>query len=152
MIARRFRATLEGAQDSAATYVLVPPSVMKVFKGRTRVPVRAAVNGIAWRTTIANMGAGPMVGVTAATRQAAGIERGDRITLSIELDTEERRANVPADFSTAMTGAQRAAYDAMSYSHRREYVQWIEAAKKPGTRLRRIEKACAKLDEGSRGK
>jgi uncharacterized protein YdeI (YjbR/CyaY-like superfamily) len=123
---------------------------MTVFGGRTRVPVRATVNGVTWRTTIANMGAGPMIGVTAATRKAAGIERGDGVTVSIELDTQERTVDLPADFSKALNKAQRAAYDAMSYTHRKEYVQWIEGAKKPETRLRRIEQARAKLSQGKR--
>jgi hypothetical protein len=120
---------------------------MKLFGGRVRVPVRAGVKGIVWRTTIADMGWGPMIGVTAATRKAAGIERGDRITLSIELDSERRTVDVPRDFAKAMSRPQRSAFDAMSFTHRKECVQGIEAAKRPETRLRRIEKALTKLDE-----
>jgi hypothetical protein len=126
---------------------------MKLFGGRIRVPVRATINGITWRTTIADMGAGPMIGVTAKTREAAGIKRGDRVSVSIALDTAERSVEVPADFAKAMTKAQRAAYDAMSYTHRKEYAAWIQEAKKPETRLRRIERACAQLDaRGGRAK
>lgn len=122
---------------------------MKHFEGRIRVPVRATINGVTWRTTIADMGAGPMIGVAAAIRNAAGIERGDRVTIAIEEDKEERTVTVPRDFAKAMSKSQRKAYDSMSYSHRKEYVQWIEAAKKPETRTRRIAKALAKLDECS---
>jgi hypothetical protein len=145
MSKQTFRAKLEGTTTSAGTYVLVPADVMDSFGGRVRVPVRVTVNGVTWRTTIADMGNGPMVGVTAATRMAAGIDRGDRVTLTIALDTEERTVDVPADFARAMTKIQRKAYDAMSYTHRKEYVQWIEDAKRPETRLRRIEQACAQL-------
>jgi hypothetical protein len=53
-MAHTFRAKLEGSPNSAATYVLVPPTVMKLFKGRIRVPVRVTMNGIVWRTTIAS--------------------------------------------------------------------------------------------------
>lgn len=142
-----FRAELEGSTRSSGTYVCIPISVMKRFGGRIRVPVRATINGVTWRTTITNMGAGPMIGVTAATRKAADIECGDRVTVSIEEDTAERTVDVPADFGKAMTKAQRNAYDSMAYTHRKEYVQWIEAAKKMETRLRRIKLACTKLDE-----
>jgi hypothetical protein len=144
-MAARFRVTLEGSEDSAATYALVPADVMHAFEGRTRVPVRATINGVTWRTTICNMGAGPMVGVTAAVRKNAGIKRGDHILLEIERDTEERTVGLPPDFAKALRASERRAFDAMSYSHRKEYVQWIEAAKKPETRLRRIEKAREKL-------
>jgi hypothetical protein len=143
----RFRTKLEGSGDSTATYALVPATAMRAFEGRTRVPVRVTVNGVTWRTTICNMGDGPMIGVTAAVRKAAGIERGQRITLDVERDTEVRTVDVPADFAKAMRAAERRAFDAMSYSHRKEYVQWIEAAKKSETRLRRIEKAREKLRE-----
>jgi hypothetical protein len=146
-----FRARLEGWPGSAATGVLVPVRVMKLFGGRIRVPVRATINGVTWRTTIADMGVGPMIGVTAKTREAAGIKRGDLVGVSIVLDTDERIVAVPSDFAKAMTKLQRRAYDAMSYTHRKEYVQWIEGAKKTETRLRRISQACDKLDERAKG-
>jgi len=49
----------------------------------------------------------------------------------------------PHDFLAALrarVGAEQA-FDALSPSHRKEYVTWIEGAKKPETRARRIEKA-----------
>jgi uncharacterized protein YdeI (YjbR/CyaY-like superfamily) len=58
-----------------------------------------------------------------------------------------RTVEIPADFAKAMHASERRAFDAMPYSHRKEYVVWIEAAKKPQTRLRRIEKACSALRE-----
>jgi Domain of unknown function (DUF1905)/Bacteriocin-protection, YdeI or OmpD-Associated len=142
-----FKAELRGSTTSSGTYVAIPPRVMKHFGGRVRVPVRATINGVTWRTTIAEMGGGPMIGVAAATRKAAGVERGDRITVGIEEDREERTVAIPVDFAKAMNKAQRRAYDTMSYTYRKEYVQWIEAAKKPETRTRRIAKALGKLDE-----
>ena len=151
-MAHAFEATLDGVPKISGTYVTVPPRVMKIFGGRVRVPVRATINDVTWRTTIANMGAGPMIGVTAATRKAAGIERGDRITIAIEEDKAERTVEVPADFAKEMNESQRRAYDAMSYTHRKEYVQWIDAAKKPETRARRIALACSKLTERARQK
>jgi Bacteriocin-protection, YdeI or OmpD-Associated/Domain of unknown function (DUF1905) len=148
-VEKTFRARLEGRPDSAGTYVLVPQHVMELFGGKVRVPLYVTINGVRWRTTIADMGAGPMIGVAGKTRDAAGIKRGDRVSVSIRPDTQERTVSVPADFTKAMTKTQRAAYDAMSYTHRKEYVQWIEAAKKPETRLRRIQRACAQLGERS---
>jgi uncharacterized protein YdeI (YjbR/CyaY-like superfamily) len=56
---------------------------------------------------------------------------------------------VPEFFAKAMTEAERKAFDSMSYSHRKEYVDWIAAAKKIETRDRRVEKAREKLRERS---
>lgn len=146
-MAAKFKARLEGSDGSSATYVLVPSNVMKRFGGRIRVPVNATIEGTAWRTTICNMGAGPMIGVTAATRRAAGIERGNTVTMTLEEDTAERSVDLPPDLARSLTELQRRTYDAMSYSHRKEYVQWIEGAKRPETRSRRIASTRAKLDQ-----
>jgi hypothetical protein len=144
---KEFRALLQGSPDSSATYVLVPPDVMKTFGGKVRVPVRVTINGAEHRTTVCNMGMGPMIGVPAALRRAAGVERGKRVTLALETDAEERTVTLPKDFSKAMSVAERRAYDHMSYTHRKEYVVWIEDAKKLETRARRIELARTKLRE-----
>jgi len=146
-VIKEFRALLHGSPDSSATYVLVPATVMKTFGGKVRVPVRVTINGAQHRTTICNMGMGPMIGVPAALRKAAGVERGKRITVALETDAEERTVAVPRDFAKAMNATERRAYDKMSYSHRKEYVMWIEDAKKLETRARRIELARTKLRE-----
>lgn len=55
----------------------------------------------------------------------------------------------PADLRKALhrRAGLTASWDAMSYSHRREYVSWIEEAKKPETRERRIAKTVEALAE-----
>ena len=146
-VAYEFRALLQGVEDSSATFVLVPAWVMREFGGRIRVPVRITVNGVEHRTTICDMGTGPAIGIPAAMRSAAGIGRGDRIAVALEVDQEERTVDLPLDFAKAMTPAERRVYDALAYSHRKEYVLWIEDAKRPETRLRRIEQARVKLRE-----
>jgi Bacteriocin-protection, YdeI or OmpD-Associated len=54
---------------------------------------------------------------------------------------------VPADFAAALAAVPgaRARFDAMSVSHRREYVESIEEAKRPETRARRIEAMVQKI-------
>lgn len=146
-VAYEFRALLQGVEASSATFVLVPARVMQEFGGRIRVPVRITVNGAEHRTTICDMGTGPAIGIPAAMRSAAGIRRGDRIAVTLDVDKEERTVDLPRDFAKAMTAAERRIYDALAYSHRKEYVLWIEDAKRPETRLRRIEQARLKLRE-----
>jgi antitoxin component of MazEF toxin-antitoxin module len=133
--------------DSSGAFVRVPGEILKALGGRARIPIRMKLNGVEHRTSIANMGLGPMIGIPAAVRKLAGVERGDPITLSVNVDSEERTVDLPSDFAKAMRAAERRAYDAMSYTHRKEYVQWIEAAKRPETRARRIALAREKLRE-----
>jgi bifunctional DNA-binding transcriptional regulator/antitoxin component of YhaV-PrlF toxin-antitoxin module len=150
-MARKFRDVLHGVDDSSATYVLVPASIMKTFAGRIRVPVRMTINGVEHRTTICDMGLGPALGVPGPVRKAAGIERGDRITVSVEEDRDERTVAVPADLRRAMAAAELKTFDGLAFSHRKEYVLWVEDAKKPETRARRIAQVCEKLRERRMG-
>jgi uncharacterized protein YdeI (YjbR/CyaY-like superfamily) len=44
----------------------------------------------------------------------------------------------------------RAAYDGLSFTYRKEWVRWVEEAKKPETRASRIEKTVAGLRAGKK--
>ena len=59
-------------------------------------------------------------------------------------------ATVPPDFAKALRGNTRAkaAFDAFSPSHKREYVEWITEAKSDETRRRRMATALEWLSEG----
>jgi len=136
-----FRAKLQPVDGVSSIFVRVPPKVMAAFAPRKRVPIAGTVNGYAFRTTIADMGGGPMIGFNATVRKGAAISAGQVVNVEVELDTEERTVAVPADLAAAMTNGDRALFDRLSYTHRREHVQAIEDAKKPETRARRIAKA-----------
>lgn len=57
---------------------------------------------------------------------------------------------MPADLGAALAqdDAARAAFEALPYSHRKEWVRWITEAKKPDTRTTRITKTVQSLREG----
>ena len=54
---------------------------------------------------------------------------------------------MPADLAAALDPDARAFLDSLSYTHRKEYVRWIEEAKRAETRQARIEKAAGMLAE-----
>lgn len=127
------------------TFVEVPEKAMREFGGRRRVPVLATIDGHAYRTTVCDMGNGPCIPVRRSVREAAGIAAGQRVTVTLVLAGEERTVAVPPFLTKALTKTERTAFDAMVYSHRKEYVDWAMAAKKPETRDRRVEKMREKL-------
>ena len=88
-----------------------------------------------------------LLGLSNANRQAAGVVTGDEVEVDVELDAEPPVVVEPADFAHALDAEPiaRAAYERLAYSHRREHVRAIESAKKPETRIRRIETALAML-------
>jgi uncharacterized protein YdeI (YjbR/CyaY-like superfamily) len=69
------------------------------------------------------------------------------VEVTLELDTEPRTVEVPDDLTAALAekpGA-REAFDALSYSIRKEHVRQVETAKAQETRERRIANIVAKL-------
>ena len=150
---KRFRVLLERHATSEATGIVIPFDVLKVFGTRARVPVRGTLNGYAFRGSLFPVGDGThyMV-VRKELREAAGVEGGQTIAVTLERDDEPRTVTPPADLARALRQNKdaRAAWDKLSYTHRREYAELIEGAKRPETRARRVEKALSQLAAGKK--
>ena len=152
MTAASFKATLSRPEaQGTATFIEVPLDVPAIF-GRPRPPVRVTINGHTYRSTIAVYGNRSYLPVNRGNRQAAGVEAGDTVTVEVALDTEARRVNVPEDLKAALEKDSAASdeFGTLSYSHQREYVVWIEAAKRTETRARRISQTLERLHRGQR--
>ena len=124
-----------------ATGIEIPFDVEAVF-GAKRVPVKTVINGEEYRGSIVRMGGKYMLGIPKVFREAAGISGGDHIVVTVEHDTDVRTVLVPKDLAEVLAANNLAdAFEAMSYTHRKEHVRAIEEAKAPETRIRRIQKA-----------
>jgi hypothetical protein len=145
----RFESTVE-LGGKTATGIPVPDDVVAALGESRRPAVTITVDGYTYRTTAVRMGGRFLVPLSAEHRDAAGVAAGDRITVDIALDTAPREVTLPADLDAAMDEPARAAYDALSFTHRKEWVRWVEEAKKPETRATRIEKTVASLREGKK--
>jgi Bacteriocin-protection, YdeI or OmpD-Associated/Domain of unknown function (DUF1905) len=147
MGAQRFEATLE--QHGSGTVVVVPFDLKEAF-GSGRPPVLATVNGHTFRTTLFTMGGRALLGLNREVREAAGVEAGQEVSVELERDYEPRTVEVPSDLAAALEAdpAVRETFDGLSYTHRKEYVRWIEEAKRAETRTRRVEKSVEMLREG----
>jgi uncharacterized protein YdeI (YjbR/CyaY-like superfamily) len=92
------------------------------------------------------MGGEKVIGLLKAIRTQLGKQPGDRVTVTLEPDRAERSVDVPDDLRAALDEAGLlAAFRALSYSHRREYVSWIEDAKMADTRARRVGQTIARI-------
>lgn len=143
------RILIQGTGETSAGMHLPDDVVGSLGKGK-KPPVKATINGYTWRSTVAVMGGEYWLGVSKENRRAAGVEAGQEVDLTLELDTEERILEVPADFSAALDAEPEARrfFDSLSYSNRRRFTYSIDDAKTPETRQRRIEKSVAQLREG----
>lgn len=75
---------------------------------------------------------------------------GDEVDVRVELATAPREVAVPEHLAAAFDEPVRSAFDAPAYSHRKEWVRWVEEAKKPETRTARIEKTVESLRAGKK--
>jgi hypothetical protein len=125
----------------------VPAEAIAALGAKKKPPVKVSLAGYTYRSTVAAYGEVFMLPLSAEHREAAGVKAGDQVEVTIELDLEPRTVDVPADLATALAekpGAT-AAFDALSYTMRKEYVRQVETAKAQETRDRRIAKIVASL-------
>ena len=117
----------------------IPFDLEETF-GRARPPVKVTIRGYSWRTTPGVYGGVGHVVVNRDVKAATGVDAPDRVRVEMELDTEPRTVRVPADLRAALRvdAAASTAFGKLTYTHRREYVEWVEEAKRPETRARRI--------------
>jgi uncharacterized protein YdeI (YjbR/CyaY-like superfamily) len=64
------------------------------------------------------------------------------------LETKDKTIDVPVDVTKQIKKAKVLTYlESLAFSHRKEYIQWIESAKKEETRTKRIHQAIEKLQD-----
>ena len=141
-----FTTKLKQAAGKNAVGIVVPPEHVAALGTSKRPAVKVTINGYTYRSTVAVMGGTFMVGVAAEHRAVAGVEGGDTVKVTLELDTEPRVTPVPPDLAKALAKAKlAAAFDAAAPSRRKEFVRSVEDAKTPETRERRIQKVIDAL-------
>lgn len=130
-----------------ATGFEVPAAVVDALGAGKRPKVRVTLNGHAYRSTVAAYNGVFMLPLSAENRRAAGVGAGERVDVTLDHDTEERTVAVPDDLRAALDArpGARSAFDALSFSRRRERAQAVLSAKRPETRERRIARIVDEL-------
>jgi hypothetical protein len=139
-----FEAVVES--EGPGAFVEVPLDVPAEL-GRKRAPVIVTVNGHTFRTTVAVYGGRYYLPLNRSVREASGISVGDAAVFAIESDDAPREVEVPKELADALAkdDAARSAFQALSYTHRREHAAYVSEAKKTETRVRRAQKTVEAL-------
>ena len=129
MATKRFTAELERVGKTSARFP-VPFDLRKAF-GRARPPVKVTIGAHTWRTT-------------------PGVDAGDRVHVAMELDTAPRTVQPPEDLRSALEAepGARAKFEELSFTHRREYAEWVAGAKRPETRTKRVAETVRRVRAG----
>jgi hypothetical protein len=135
------------------TFVTAPFSIEEEFGKRGRIAIVGKIDGQEFRGSfMPNGDGGHFIVVKKEIREAIGKEAGSTVRVEVVLDTQARVVDIPEEFATALAKKKKvkAAFEALSYSHRKEYVDWISSTKKSETRQRRIVTAMAMIAAGRR--
>ncbi|MGH1564304.1 YdeI/OmpD-associated family protein [Mumia sp. DW29H23] len=141
----KFRAEVEPPEPMKG--LEVPPEIVASLDGGARPRVTVTINGHTWSTRIAIMRGRNLIGLSNANRTAAGVSVGEQVEVEVARDDVPLTVEEPEDLATALAAdpAAQAAYDRLTVSQKRQHVRVIEAAKKPDTRARRVQKAIDDL-------
>lgn len=133
-------------QTGNNTGIPVPPDVIEALGGGKRPAVKITINGYKYQSTVGAMDGQSLIPFSAAHREASGLKGGDKVEVTLVLDTAPRTVEVPKDLAAALKKAGlQAAYDASAPSAKKEFVRQVESAKAADTRQRRIDKIVATL-------
>jgi len=148
----RFKGVLIATpRGGGGTLVPIPKDVAAQLGLKGMPKIKAVIAGTPYRGSLMPMGDGTYcLGVLKSIQEAARVGLGDTIEVLMELDTEPRTVEAPADLASALAKDERlaAAWEKLSFTNKKEMASSITDAKKPETRQRRLEAAVAKLKAG----
>jgi len=146
---------IKGNQNNGWTYIDVPAEISLHFHKPGKVFIRGKVNRAAFRTTFNKKGDGEgFFYVNQPLLKSIAKTAGDSVSVELSEDDEPRVVHIPGDLLEALSCSEKAkaTFDNFPYSHRKEIIAWIDDAKRPETRLKRIVKAIDMLENYTKRK
>ena len=150
-----FEGEIQKAGEINAAFVEFPFSVQELFGKKGQVRIQAVFDGkLEYRGSLTKMNSDcHILGLTQEIRKKLGKSFGDTVSVKLCEDKEERIVEIPEDVKILFNENLKAKelFDAMSYTHRKEYIRWIVEAKKPETRENRKVKMIEMILAGKKG-
>ena len=150
---RSFEARLEaGGEGDAWVLITIPFDVAAAFGSAGRVSVHGDINGVPFASSLYPRGDGAHhLMVNKTMQEAAQAGPGDIAVVHLAAGDGPEPALAP-DLAAALEDEPTvlARYAALTPAGRREYGGWIDSAKRPETRARRIAKTVESVAAGKR--
>lgn len=83
--------------------------------------------------------------VNKTMQKAIGATVGDEVAVELRIDRSLRTVTVPPELDAVLDDEARSTFEAMSYSHQKEYADWIAEGKREETRVRRAAQALERI-------
>jgi Domain of unknown function (DUF1905)/Bacteriocin-protection, YdeI or OmpD-Associated len=151
----QFKAVIKENGKMNAAFVEFPFSTEELFGKKGQVKIKAVFDGkVEYRGSLAKMKSDcHILGLTQEIRKQLGKTFGDEVFVSLTEDKEERVVEIAKDIVVLFNENPEAKilFEKMSYTHRKEYIRWIEEAKKTEIRENRKLKMIQMILEGKKG-
>ncbi len=147
-MAYQFKAKIVKDDNMDVFYIPLTIDVEKTF-GKKRFKAKIWYNDILYRGLIAKYAGGYFLMINKTIRAQLNKKEGDIVNVKIEEDLEERIVELPTvlvDFFNR-ENLLKSVFDKLSYTHQKEYVQWITSAKREETLQNRLIKLKEMLHE-----
>jgi acetyl-CoA carboxylase beta subunit len=132
-----------------AAFVEFPFEVEKLFGSKGQIKIKAIFdNKVEYRGSLAKMGHHcHCLGLTKEIRKTLQKTFGDTVHVVLEQNTEPRIVTLPDDVNALMEEhpVALAYFETLSFTDKKEYIRWIESAKKTETRENRKQVFIEKL-------
>ncbi len=132
-------------------WVTFPYDLKETYGKGNLVPVRIIFDHrVKYTGSLAKMGGeSAMILLRKDIRAQLAKAPGEKVHVRVELDTSERKIELAKDAQQALQAAGLLEqFQGLAFTHQREYHQWIEQAKRPETRTKRIQKMLEMLKAG----
>ena len=129
------------------TGIEVPESILEKLSNSKKQLVVVSLNNYVYRSALAKMGDKFLISLSAENRKNANVKGGDKVEVTVELDTTPRTIELPIDLQKALdkNKTAKANFEKLAPGKKKVIVVSINEAKTGETKLKRIEKAIESL-------
>lgn len=126
----------------------IPDDILEKLGANRRAPLKITINKYTYQSTATGMQGKCLVVFPQKDRAAAQVEAGDKVTVTLELDSGHREVEMPQELTDALRKEKLTKiFDSLSYSKRKEFARQVGDAKTEETRARRIDKVLQAIVE-----
>lgn len=149
MSTKRFKTTV--AKSGSRIFIAIPFNPNDAWGVKRRHYITGSVNGHNVRGSLGSDGTQYFLPLGAAWRRGCGIDEGTQV--EVVLGPEGPQTDTMSlDILTALDAAPKAKtfFEGLATFYRNNYVRWIESAKRPETRAKRIAEMMVLLKAGKK--
>lgn len=140
-------------KEGSFTFVAIPFSPRESWGAKPRYHVTGTIHGISVRGTLGALGQDYFLRLGAAWMRDSGVEPETNVTVRLSLEGPQE-GNIAPDITKALSGNKKAKafFDGLPTFYRKNFIRWIESAKREETRVKRINETMKLLEESKREK